>query len=594
MGKKLLFPVIFVIIAGAVVTQLYGFLLVPDEFGYVAHAARFIGEDWSGVSAGQPWYGPGIGILYSLILKFCKDPVICYRLFACLQCVFVICNCAQLVLLGRLFGCSKEKSYIIGVSGGVYCSALIYMQTAMAECLMILLFTSITVELTLFVLKRKPLSLFIAVLLTGYLYVVHIRSIGVIAVLSLIILISSIWMIIRYYHASEITNCFRILFFAMISLGVIAISIIALSRYRTAFEKSLAVAAGSYEGDFNGYTGTLGNLIGLFQGPRLLLYLCEACGKLLYICCSTFGIAAVGAVWVIRKLVDICKSRSLPEDSGELARISAGSFSLFCFLTMALLTSINSVYDIYRDMLFYGRYSEFTVFPLIVVGLSVLLEQESLNRFRKQLIIIMTVLFIPTFITGIRRDMGELRMHSVIGIAHAYKLSEILGIEDTLAVYICGMTGILLLFFFLDYLGKRGLSKSRAPYIVYIAFQLLLVIVPMREMVIPTQAVRREVAENLKAADGLLTGRPVVLFHMQEEATVDMIQFAEKNTTAEVVRRYDNVTSADTVINEINNLPKDACIFTDSYLTSGEEVYLSSRFANNIETTQFTLWYNEQ
>ena len=51
----------------------------PDEFGYWASAANWIGYDWSGLTALNSYYSFGYSLLLVPVLKICSGAVMAYR-----------------------------------------------------------------------------------------------------------------------------------------------------------------------------------------------------------------------------------------------------------------------------------------------------------------------------------------------------------------------------------------------------------------------------------------------------------------------------------------------------------------------------------
>lgn len=64
---------------GYFVSQSYGFLLYPDEFGYWTYAAMLAGYDWSDVVSLGSYYSYGYSLILFPIFILCKNAVIAYR-----------------------------------------------------------------------------------------------------------------------------------------------------------------------------------------------------------------------------------------------------------------------------------------------------------------------------------------------------------------------------------------------------------------------------------------------------------------------------------------------------------------------------------
>ena len=58
---------------------IFGFSLFPDEFGYWASAAGFLGYDFSEVCSISSFYSFGYSLILIPILKLFSDSIIAYR-----------------------------------------------------------------------------------------------------------------------------------------------------------------------------------------------------------------------------------------------------------------------------------------------------------------------------------------------------------------------------------------------------------------------------------------------------------------------------------------------------------------------------------
>ncbi len=96
----LLFVVLIFSIYQYSVHRLYGFSVYPDEFGYWASAAQWIGYDWSDVASLGYYYSFGYSLLLAPILMLFHDSIKAYR-----AAVFVnmILQCISVGMLWGIF-----------------------------------------------------------------------------------------------------------------------------------------------------------------------------------------------------------------------------------------------------------------------------------------------------------------------------------------------------------------------------------------------------------------------------------------------------------------------------------------------------------
>ncbi len=94
----LLFAVLIFCIHQYSIHKIFGFSLYPDEFGYWASAAGWVGYDWSGAASIGSYYSFGYSLVLAPILKLCRDGVLAYRVAVTVNMLL------QCICIGLLWG----------------------------------------------------------------------------------------------------------------------------------------------------------------------------------------------------------------------------------------------------------------------------------------------------------------------------------------------------------------------------------------------------------------------------------------------------------------------------------------------------------
>ena len=377
--------------------KIYGFTMVPDEFGYWASAAEKIGYDWSEVTSLGSYYSFGYSFILLPILYLFDDGVMAYRAAVAVN-MLLMCGGIFLILgiIKRLFPEIERKMQVfIGGIAVFYPVWIFNMQMTMTEALLMFLFVLITYLFVCFIQKPNVIIALSLAASLAYIYCVHMRTAGVLKQNTIVQVFSS---------------------------------------------ADSQVLAGN---DYGGQKGKLEQIISPY-GMRLFVK--EVIGKILYLGLASFGIFYWGIGWTIKKsgllLFRLFKKRKI-----EVIEW------VFLFLSLAMAGEI-LICSIYMhpvgtiDALIYGRYDEFLVPVFLMIGIIAMLKSGWL--FRGTLLLgTGTGLMIPMLLSVIEaRELSGLRGYMVAGISYLLK-------EDNLDIYsffqdtwILGFFVMLLVVFF--------------------------------------------------------------------------------------------------------------------------------------------------
>ena len=122
--------------------RIYGFTILPDEFGYWSYAAAAAGYDWSGIVSLNSYYSYGYSVILLPVFLLFQDGLMAYR--AAVTVNFVMLAGIGLMLqylAGRLFS-DKDRRLLsaFAAAAALFPTLLLYARTTMAETLLAFLY----------------------------------------------------------------------------------------------------------------------------------------------------------------------------------------------------------------------------------------------------------------------------------------------------------------------------------------------------------------------------------------------------------------------------------------------------------------------
>ena len=323
----------------------YGFVLFPDEFGYWVYAAKLAGYDWSDIASMGSYYSYGYSILLFPIFIICKNGIWAYRLaiglnFLMLVAVFFILK----KLASRLYvNISNDVLTIFALTASMYPPLLVYSKTTMAETTLSFMYVVICALLYKYLNERKWWVLFLLVTAYIYIYFVHMRTVGV--------LISGILVIAACLFFGNKKHFLAFIGIAIIFLvmGTAVKEWITDNVYATADINAVSV---------NDYSGQLVKVKYIFTVEGIKNLIISIAGKVLYLGTASFGLAYWGVAYSVKEtLRPSCKNRYFY------------AFVVLSTVAEILICAIATIYPGRVDGLAYGRYHEFLVPVLMLIGM---------------------------------------------------------------------------------------------------------------------------------------------------------------------------------------------------------------------------------
>lgn len=336
--------------------QLYGIFFPPDEYGYWANAAAFLGRDWSEVSALQSYYSFGYSLLLVPLMGLIKDTVLLYRAAVFMNVVLACLHGILLYrILARLFPETDRRLLVLaGSAGAFYPSILVYSHYTLAEVLLNLMFLLLACSLFRFLERPGTGGAVLLGLAMGYTYFVHMRSVGILAALLFVTGIMTC-------HRKELRKYFLIMAVSLI-LCLMAGAAVKGYLYGTLYRDTASGLLGK-----NNYHGQFGKLGYLLSPAGFLDFCVSFMGKLFYLGNTTFCVFYWGMYAIFRE--SLRTAREL-KNRGEIQAVNA--VYLFLAGSVAFTCLISAFYMIYPgrvDSILYGRYNEAVIPVVVCIGI---------------------------------------------------------------------------------------------------------------------------------------------------------------------------------------------------------------------------------
>lgn len=386
------------------INMICGFSLVPDEFGYWSHAASILGIDWREVTSLGSYYSFGYSLILMPILAIFKDGVLAYRVAIFINFLLVVLGGIILrrLVLNIYEGADKKQvTYVCGIAM-LYPAWIFYAHMTMTEALLSFLFILVCYLMNEFLREEKLSIAVLLVISLFYMYVVHMRTVGIIIAAVITIVIS----LIRNRRLSK--KALVVLVLVIIALIIIAMLLKGISIKETYIEQV------SNEPVVNDYSGQIGKLR-LFITPSSWWGLFNSLnGKLWYLVVASGGMTGwcvVGCVRIFNEFKGFIILAILGQ-TGVAALFMNGNSSL--------------------DPFIYGRYSEHLLPVCIALGLMQVINTNHLVSISASMYMISGTMSLLVFSWVQKYSLSHIRGYHVAGIS--YLLDRILNERDVISI----------------------------------------------------------------------------------------------------------------------------------------------------------------
>ncbi len=425
--------------------------VIGDEFGYWSAAAFLLDKPWHSVAATNNYYGWGYGIWLAPIMAiFCSEPSLMYQVAIMLNGFFI---CLSLLLAYKCTLCfltSKNKLICALVAGivTIYPSSFFGIYNTMTESLMTLIgwiFLWLTIQLAE---KKNQILIysFLLIVIAGYAYGVHQRTIGIVPVIILIICLQNL------QNGNMSLKKWLLLLCAMV--GTVLVTFLVKNSYKDWLYSSENIMS-SVANDFSSVTSNVKNYFSLHAFKQVTI---SIIGKVYYFASATFLFGVVGVFSCIKSIW-----------RKKIAEISIIDVFLLLSIIQAILISalfMPTGFEMRTDILIYGRYIEYCTLPLMLVGLTRIIEKKCSSK--AILIIIISYILVSFIVSNnIATQSINTNMGNIFSIADAFCIK---GLDNNVAVLFICMRAILI---FLIIVIPAYTSNSRR-YIKYVALLFIL------------------------------------------------------------------------------------------------------------------------
>ncbi len=357
--KKVLFLYTFLVMVVSLynlpnLNQLY---VLHDEFGYWANAAHFAGCDWSEIASLSPYYSYGYSLFLVPFLLLFQNSILMYKAAICLNMVFYVGAFLLSVFCARkLF--PKVNLYVtqtVCLIASFYCNNLVQVNLTWSEALLYVWFWLIFATVLCYQKEQNWKYGILLVLELIFLYMIHQRTLGVV--------IAGICTMIYLVIVEKKIDIKKI----CLLVGILVISILFAGMIKNLLMEHVWVWENTDVASSNDYAGQWGKLKSIFltwSGFQNLLS--SLGGKIFYLLTGSCGIIFF-AVWSCGASI---WKKVLQNENG---------IWVFSILSLLFTVGISAIFwwgGARIDGVLYGRYSEFVMGPLLLVGMMYLLENR--------------------------------------------------------------------------------------------------------------------------------------------------------------------------------------------------------------------------
>lgn len=434
-NKSVLYGIFFMLILFCIfqygIQKIYGIIIYPDEFGYWASAANWLGYDWSELASMGSYYSYGYSLILTPILGLFDNGITAYRAAVAVN-MGLMCLSIWLLFgsLRKLFSDLDETVLMFCAGTGVFYPAWIfYMQMTLTEALLMFLYVLVFFLFLCFAEKPGVITSIALACSIVYLYFVHMRTVGVViaCILALLLLIMI---------KPECRKAGSVFFLCLIILGLLGSGMknLVISRvYTLADTKVLAV---------NDYSGQWEKFQEIITPKGIVRLLAGIICKVFYLGVSSFGLFYWGVAYLIKKTKNLfCKIRE--KEKVDLSEVTA----LYLLLSVAGQFFITAVYMHGADRIdtiLYGRYNEIFIPMIMSIGLAAMWQTKRIFLWNG-IFCLASGLAIPLILEWIRiEEMTSFHPYFTVGISYLYQETEFLPGSFFWQAYLLGSVFMLI------------------------------------------------------------------------------------------------------------------------------------------------------
>ncbi len=324
--------------------------VLNDEFGYWGNAASIAGYDWHELISETPYYSLGYSLLLVPIIKILPTPELWYKAAIILNMILLIASYFLCFSFGeKLFPkIHKITLCFLSLITIIYPSNIIYGQVAWSETLLYFLMwlaTYLLVKLN----ERFTFKVLIAnVLVLIYMYFVHARSVGIIAVGVLCLF----FIVLKHRKSPWIF----VGIIAFIFSGYLFNSVIKQIQISGFWQNSQISNMNNVSINLETVSVYLDRIFN-----NLKLFIESMGGKLFYLLIGTVFTLPVGLIQFIKETWNNIKSKHFFQDNYIIK-----FWCVFSLIAMFILCSMQTMaWQDRKDLIVYSRYMENALGPFL-------------------------------------------------------------------------------------------------------------------------------------------------------------------------------------------------------------------------------------
>lgn len=512
--------------------------IIGDEFGYWSAAAFILKKPWNSLAATNNYYGWGYGLVLAPILGlFSSMPSIMYRAAIFVNAIMLCLTLAVTYTCTLKILTTKNKNMAALISGTLtlFPSNIFAVYNTMPEIFIQLLYW-IMIWIVLTVVEDKKVAcskaktlgmLLLLILLAVYSFSVHQRTIGILAVV-----VTFCFLYILSTKKDILLNIGQVVLALVLFLLLI---FVIKSHYTKWLYSGIVQNADQETALANDFSGVAHSLSSVFSWQGLGRVIISAIGKIYYSFTSSALFVAIGVFYCIKEILQNVKKTQV----------------FFAFILLGWLQAVGIAalampggFETRTDILIYGRYVEYALSPLIMVGLTSMCEKKVTY---KQLFTIIVVHIVCSIVASkyIAASSINTNLGNIFTIAKAF-----LKFSNRDAICACSLIVIVILSVFLIF--NRRKHANEVCLILLSFFEMYMIMSTYQSVTLPWQ---QQVNDNvnLNAVYHELRGEQNNLYVYEGGVGAKMMQFLNPNEECILVQEIEEIGKGDMFITQVSN-----------------------------------------
>lgn len=355
--------------------------IIGDEFGYWANASLFAGCDWKEVAKVNPYYSYGYSLLLAPLFML-KDSALMYKAAIVMNAVFLsLAAVFAYSIVHQLHkNFSAKTAAIMSMAVVLYPNNIFSASTTQCETLLILLYTIVFWCIYKYTVESKVKYLWAGLFTSCFMYMVHMRSLGVLIGTAICVVLS---LAEKKEWKFVIGTILLVVLFVCLynDIKELIVDVLYLNNTTTAV---------------NDYSGQVNKVAAILSLKGIKNLLISVLGKFFYLGLSTCFLF----YWMLIALIK--KAAEFVVKIGHRENIEFRDYmiSLFMILTIGstfCITAIASLEPYRIDALFYGRYNEMIIIPVLIVGMIEMYQTSDRIKYMIPMIVGQFLLAIITY-----------------------------------------------------------------------------------------------------------------------------------------------------------------------------------------------------